>query len=225
MLGFPSGTIPASGAVTVTVDEMELNAGMSFAGVVAGVAGTLSSDGTVFTFTRASAGDEVGLAGTAEFTPDLGTQHAARTTILNIGKNDLPYALTAGRPTAQVVNERTDQAFDYLAPLRKRVLVLNHFQNTNTAAESAQRVRIQEVNAAIAARYGRLALDMAGYLASSQVWADTGITPTSEDLAQQALGNKPPSLSGDNLHMNTAGYTAVRDHLIAPRIAELGWYA
>lgn len=61
-------------------------------------------------------------------------------------------------------------------------------------------------------------------MCSAQIWTDTSVTPTSEDLAAQRLGTLPPSLSDDQgRHLSPAGYEAVGVHLVKPRLARLGW--
>lgn len=211
-------TIPASGAVTVTSSSFTPASYLkAYTGTWAGVHGTLSSTATAMTFTRTTAGETVTLTGEAPMIPELG--HAARdaVTLLWMGKNN------TGTPgSAAHVIGLTDQAHDWLAPLQKRCLVLGHFVDTNQPAASTQRTNVTAINAAHAGRYGDAFLDVSGYLTGSQVWTDTGITPTQTDLDQQALGNKPPSLSVDNLHLNGPGYEAVRD-LINDRMTTLGW--
>lgn len=74
------------------------------------------------------------------------------------------------------------------------------------------------------AKFGYLYCDTQDYLCSAQVWVDTGITPTEQDLAMQAAGYKATSLSGDTLHLNTAASKAITDHVIKPKLISLGWY-
>ncbi|HIF6303829.1 TPA: hypothetical protein ACX3LH_006257, partial [Klebsiella michiganensis] len=62
------------------------------------------------------------------------------------------------------------------------------------------------------------------YICSSQIWTDTGITPTTDDLAMQTVGYKPTSLSADSAHLNTTAHKAVVEHVIKPKLISLGWY-
>ncbi|WP_461634509.1 hypothetical protein [Glutamicibacter soli] len=218
-LTFPSNTIPASGTVTVTVSNVPLDADLKpFSGVVSDVAGTLTCDGSVFTFTRTAAGSAKASPAGSEFIPDVGMASRQHTTMLWSGKNSL-----SGAGNAPLVIEQTDKQFDFLTPMVKRCLVLGHFVDTGQAKGGTQWTNVNTVNAAHAARYGDLFLDVSAYLCSAQLWVDTGISPTPEDLQAQADGIKPPSISHDAGHMNAAGYTVV-SALIRQKLSSLGWY-
>lgn len=219
LLSVPTGLIPASGPVTVTASNVPTASSLkAFTGTLAGVPGTLACDGNRFTFTRTTAGSTVTVDKDAPFITD-GTFYRDAVSLLWMGKNNL----TNGAAPGHVIGI-TDDAFNWLAPAQKRALVLGHFVNTGATASDPSRAPITTVNAAHKRRYGRLFIDVSGYITGAQVWADTGITPTAEDLAEQAAGNKPPSLSSDAGHFNYAGALAVANHLIAPRLTELGWY-
>lgn len=214
-----SMAIPASGAVTVTSPTFGPWENLrAYTGTWAGVHGTLSSTSTTLTFTRTTAGDQVTIEGPTPIHPDLGLACRADVTLLWMGKNN-----TGNAGAADFVIRTTDAAHDWLAPLQKRCLVLGHFVDMNQPATSNQRTNVTEINAAHAARYGAAFLDVQAYLTGTQVWTDTGITPTQADLDQQAAGNKPPSLSTDNGHLNAAADTAVAN-LIRDRLTSLGWY-
>lgn len=218
-LVFPSDTIPASGSVTVTAQNMGPGATMrTFSGTVAGVRGTLSSTATALTFTRSAAGSAAVAIPGSQFVPDVGPAHRADVMVLEMGKNNLNGS--SGR--AALVNRMFDESVAWLSPQIKRVLVLGSFVNRNASA--AAKAQVLEVNAHRAARYGNLYIDVQGYVTGSQVWTDTGITPTSADLEQQARGEKPDSLSLDDAHLNPAGQAAVFA-LVPPRVAALNWYS
>jgi hypothetical protein len=220
LLSVAGGQIPASGSVVVTASNMVPDNSLKpFTGTWNGVAGTLSSTATVISFARTTAGTAVPVENGLPFLPDLGGEHRADFTILNIGKN----TLSNPDGTSADVIKRTHEAFAWLSPQVKRVVVLGQFVDWDTPAVSTIRTKILETNAALKLRYGPQFVDVLGYITSPQVWIDTGITPTAEDLAQQALGNKPPSLSIDKGHFNDAGYTAVAN-LIAAAVAALGYY-
>lgn len=217
-LAFPADTIPATGAVTVTSPNMPAGATMrTFTGSVAGVRGTLSSTASALTFTRTSSGSAVTVPAGAEFIPDIGPQHRADVVVFEMGKNNLTG--TAGR--ADLVNRMFDEAVAWLSPRIKRLLVPGSFVNRNATA--AAKAQVLEVNAHRAARYGQLYVDVQGYVTGEQVWRDTGLTPTAADLAQQARGEKPDSLSLDDAHLNTAGQNAVFA-LFESRLDTLRWY-
>lgn len=190
----------------------------TFSGTVAGVRGTLSSTATALTFTRSAAGSAAGAIPGSQFVPDVGPAHRADVMVLEMGKNNLNGS--SGR--AALVNRMFDESVAWLSPQIKRVLVLGSFVNRNASA--AAKAQVLEVNAHRAARYGNLYIDVQGYVTGSQVWTDTGITPTSADLEQQARGEKPDSLSLDDAHLNPAGQAAVFA-LVPPRVAALNWYS
>lgn len=218
-LTFPGNSIPASGAVVVTSSNMPPDFDLKpFAGIVSGVPGELTSSATEVTFTRLGTGAVTPSPAGSLFIPDVGDASRQHVTILWTGKNNL-----TGAGSVSLVTQQTDAAFDYTSPLIKRVLVLAHFVDTGQTAGSTQHNNVTAVNAAHKARYGDLFLDVAAYLASPQLWVDTGLTPTPTDLQQQADGIKPSSVSHDNAHLNDAGYTAV-SALIRNRLAFLGWY-
>lgn len=220
-LSFPENTVPASGTVAVAGGALDVNGSSlkTFAGTVltrsgATVAGTLGYSSGALRFTRTAAGTAEPIAPGTPFIPDLGTAARAGTVLLWMGKGN------AGE-VERVIYE-TSASYDYLAPLVKRCLVLGHFVNTGRTAGDTGRAKIQAINNAYSARYGPAYVDISAYLTGSQVWADTGITPTADDLAEQKLGNKPPSLSSDDQHLNDAADRAVTN-LIIRRMQTLAW--
>lgn len=233
LLAFSDNKLPASGGATVTSSNVTEHVNMaSYTGSVRAyddddkeviVFGTMSSTATTFTFTRTGSGGTYRVDPDTPFIPLLGMEFRNAAVIIGgAGKNDFS-PIVPGREI-QVI-ERTDAAFEFLAPLTKRCIIMGNFADTNTSEDSLEREQILATNAHQAARYGDLYIDIYGYLTGEQVWLDTGLTPTSDDLAAQAIGNKPPSLSSDNAHMNAAAYEAVAQFLIKPKMVELGWYA
>lgn len=213
------GEIPESGGVTVIGSNVLPSASLKpFTGWLNGVHGTVSSTGSVMTFTRTTSGGAVPSVGEFAFVPEIGPQHRGDVVFLWMSKNDV------GIYTALEIIERTDASFDWLSPYIKRCLVLGHFHNSDWAPDGALAQKVDAINAAHRDRYGDLFVDVQAYLMSEQVWGDTGITPTPEDLAQQALGQKPASLSADTSHMNEAMYLALNEKILQPLIRQLGWY-
>lgn len=220
VLTVAGGAIPASGPVAVTCVNTTLTDALKpYTGTLNGVYGTLAQTAGVLSFTRATDGAAVQATGEYAMTPDKGIDNRASVTLLWLGKNDLAFGVSA----ADVIG-RTDASFDWLAPMVKRCLVLGQFVNGDTPAVSAVRDKIYAVNEQQKARYGDLFIDVHALITSPNVWAETGITPTQEDLDYQAIGNKPPSLSRDPWHLNAAGNALVRKAVEA-RIKALNWYA
>lgn len=212
-LVFPSGTIPASGAVAVTAKNMRPTRSLkAFTGVVSGVAGTLSSTSDTLTFTRTTAGEAVASPAGAPFVPDLGTSYQRATSLLWLGKND------QGDPVDATV-ARVDASFNY-GPIARRALVLGHFLDRGTTA--AERARVTELNALHEARYGRLFMDFHRWVTSQDVWDALGIRPTPQDRDEQARGELPASAATDAAHMSPLAYRVTAER-IWDRMAELGW--
>lgn len=222
LLTVPSGVIPAAAGSALAVTCSNVAYADYFRatdGYLNGVKGTLRGTTTGFTFTRSTAGLAVQTAGEFAFIPVDGPDHRADVTFLNMGKNDINYGLGSSG-----VIERINRSYEWLSPLVKRVIVVGQFKNPGTAAGSAAAVSLTEIDDHCRKRYGRQFFDLGAYLTGSQVWSDTAITPTSADLAQQAIGNLPPSLSSDGVaHMNAAARGAVSKKIKA-LITQLGWY-
>lgn len=223
LVTFPDNTIPASGEVLVTVSNFpEQRVNFPFLpGRIGGVVGQLSG-GVIsgYKFTRTGTGAAVTVNPDTPFIADMGVAHRGDTTILNVGKNNLNNG-QAG--VAQRVIDYTAADIAYLSPLVKRFLVMGHFVNSGTPAASTYRDAIYEVNAAYAARYGPIYIDAQAFVTGPLIWAYTGINPTAEDLAEQAAGNKPPSLSLDGAHLNDVGSAALARFTIE-KLQSLGWY-
>lgn len=213
-------TIPASGSVDVVVQNIpDSVSAFSDTVTVQGVAGVLARvPGGVapYTFTRSSSGSSVAVSAGTPAIP--ATSYRDGIIILNIGKNNF----TPGGTSTQELVGWTIAAYEHATHLARQVLVVGHFHNTNTPASSDGRSRINAYNSAMRARFGTRFVDMAALVASDAIWAGTGLTPTPTDVAQQDLGNKPPSLSSDDGHLNAAGLLYVSNAIKAQIIA-LGW--
>ena len=219
LLTVAGGSIPSSGAVGVTASNMGSTQYLKpFSGVLNGVHGVLSWSGTETVFTRSDSGSAVTVPNGTPFIPDLAEPARKSVAILWAGKNNVTSPTGATRAI-----EQTDQAFDWFSPMVKRVLVLGHFVDNDVAPDSIRRTNVEQINAAHKARYGDLFVDVAAYLASAQLWIDTGITPTTNDLAQQADGLLPDSVASNPSHLNDAGYQAVAN-LVRTQLSSLGWY-
>ena len=134
-------------------------------------------------------------------------------TLIWTGKNDVPAATT----TAETLSNIAACVALVQTPY---YLVLGHFVNTNQG--SGQRTKVFEQNSALASVYGSRFVDVASYLASSQLWTDTGVTPTADDLVKQSETRLPVSVASDAGHMNHAGYQGV-GKLVGDHMVGLGW--
>lgn len=215
---FPNNMIPAgTEEISIVVPDIGWHAGQDYTGTINGVHGRLRYSGGP-KFSRTTAGAAVPVEPKTPFLPDAGAQNRASITFLWMGRNDL--SATDDRTESCIKN--TDRSFDWLAPLVKRVLVLGHFKGDLTP-DSPVWDRIERVNTAHRLRYGRLFVDVNAYLVSPQVWIDMSLTPTQQDLDQQAVGTTPASLRVDGLHLTNAAYQAVVTHCVRARMVELGW--
>ena len=222
LLTFPNNTVPAAGTVTVTSPNLSVSGSLkSYTGWVTTmdgikVHGTVSSTASALSFARTEAGSALSITPSSTFIPEIGPQHRGDTAFLWMGKNNITQS-------DRVIAD-TDASYEYFVPMVKRIIVLGHFMNTGQAATNNNtRDHLLKVNKAHADRYGHCYFEVNDYLTSAQLWTDTGITPTAIDLAEQAMCNKPPSVSSDAGHLNTAGYTAVSNRLKA-HMQSLGWY-
>ena len=218
-------TVPASGGVTVVpmnLDEPNTYSPATWTGTLAGIPGTVSKPVNVvtWTFTRTASGTATAVAAGTPFIPSPAAGYRGGIALLNTGQNTLTATLLPGWDVERVIS-MTESLADYFGGTNARVLYIGHFVDQGPPAVSTSRDRIKAFNTHFAAKGARF-FDLAAYVTSPDIWTDTGITPTQADLDEQALGNKPPSLSADAAHLNTAGYNAVnnriRDNLIA-----LGW--
>ncbi len=176
-----------------------------------------------WTFTRDAAGVVFTVAAGTPFIPDA-TAFRDAIMILNVGKNNGAGTTVGGVTTsvAQII-QWTHDAYEWATSTGKTVYVVGHFHDTGTPLDSARRVWFDTYNAEMAG-YGLRYGDFAGYVGSERIYADLGITPTTADEAEIAIGNKGPSISTDALHLTVAARTAVMENLFAPALTEtLNW--
>ncbi|MGM1326441.1 hypothetical protein ACS0TW_10545, partial [Klebsiella michiganensis] len=225
-LVFPGNVIPASGTVAVTCTQLPSNFCNNFlktySGVVGGVAGTLSWSSASLQFTRTTDGAAVSLSGGTDFIPTIPASYRDGVVLIWSYKNDMKYS-TQTEINMDVIFNNVVKSFAHASTLAKRVLVIGIF-NDSSYTNEIYKTRLAEMNSRMKAHFGDLYCDTQDYICSSQIWTDTGITPTSDDLAMQASGYKATSLSADSAHLNTTAHKAVVEHVIKPKLISLGWY-
>ena len=213
------GVINASGTTELSSSNVNPAAAMlPYTATIAGVEGLVTPEATRFVFTRTHPGDEVAIEADTPAIPVAGHARRSDMTILNLGKNMVGKRAGAG---AEIV-ELMDEAFAWLAPQKKRVLMIGHFANTGTPATGMYRDQINEVNNHLRSRYGRAFVDFEKFVTTSLVFDYLGTTPTQEDIAEQNLGNIPPGASNDGAHLHVAGRDAFARYLF-DFMADLGW--
>lgn len=207
------GTIPSSGSVNLNTGNSVLDgvdlylapATRPLLGWLGGVHGELVGTGDSFTsrgatFTRSHPGTAVTVSA-PEWVPD--TRTGAHLNIYNSSKNDL----NVGQTAAHLDRAKThlDEAVALWQSRGQDFLILTHFVNNGTPSSHGGRTQIEAYNNYVRSTYPDNLVDMGLLITQTEMWQWTGITPTSEDAAQQALGNMPPSIQGSGNHLNAAG--------------------
>jgi len=222
LLTVSGGIIPASGTVNVTASNMPLNSNMNaFSGTLAGIPGVFAwSTGSTGAFTRSSTGSAVAVTANTPFMPNY-SQYRANCIILESGKNDINTSRTAALILADTL-----AIANWFAPFIPRTVVMGHFANGSYTA--GQRQILSAVNAGINSNFGNRAIDQQAWLTSPGIWAQLsadGVTPTAEDLADQANGDVPRQLmTSARDHLTPASYGYRMKYLVKPKLIELGLY-
>lgn len=221
------GTIPASGAVAVTVDyptgafKSNVAGAMvnpQYVGMIAGVPGTLvaniQGNPRTWSFTRTTPGEAVAVAGQRYFLSTEGPLHARKEQVLWTGRN-----FSGDRVI-------TDTA-DMVAYLRHHVIdpsftVVSIITSQTEILGSAEYNAVMTRNATLKATYGDHYCEVRRPLIDSALaWA--GIAPTPGDLTDIANDTVPRSLQvGDGFHLNAKGQEFV-GKLIAEHRTRLGY--
>lgn len=217
LLAASGNTIPASGSVAMTASNMTVPGSFSATGTLLGISGTLSLSGGNFLFTRSGSGTATAMPTDTPFLPTLGAQYKASGTLVWAGKNDI-----TGGGDITTLAQSVDAMVAYLAP-RTRYLVLGHFGDNYMLPGNSNRIRMDTENTHLANVYGTLYVDIAGYLASAQLWTDTGLTPTATDLTDQSNGVLPTSIRYNTSHMNSVSYIVVSKY-VGDIMAAQGWF-
>lgn len=215
-INFVSNVIPATGAVAgATTENLRFDSRMrGVTGWVDGIKGVLLAGGrgTDVTFTRAAQGAPVQVPPDVEFIPEYGNIFRNALQIIWIGKNNL----TNTNPVLNDVDKlirNTNEMIDYNASLVKRVVVMTHFNNTDTPAISDIRNRVDRCNRLYKLHYKQNVFDVEPIILGNQIFIDLGITKTATDIEQIAIGNKPPSLSADAGHCLPVVYEYIANKL------------
>lgn len=199
------GVIPASGSVGVTI-TIQHQAGTNLTGTINGVPGRLTENGSNYTFTRSRAGAPVPAGGAAVFEADRGKYERNGLLLLNPGKNNV-----GSTSSLLTFDAELHAMWAYWSGPR---VMIGHYANATYTPGTAMRERLDDMNRKLRVLAGSQFFDVAGALAGADIWALTGITPTSADLAAQATQDLPPSLdSGDGIHLTNAAYNALNVQL------------
>lgn len=222
---FPSGSIPASGTVAVTVTEFmnwRLDRNWSMAGTINGVAGTLTRTATgtappTFTFTRTTPGSAIPFAGGHLFTSSQDTAYSQNVGVIWVGGNDFGYQ-PAGYSAPHVrIPPSVTYMVNHAGAFADRQLILSCETTHTMPSGSAAYAEVMATNDALQAAYPDQYFDLRAYMVHQLIY-DAGITPTADDLDAIAHDTLPRSImSGYNGTTSDDGHYAP---LAAPFIAQ-----
>lgn len=187
-----------------------------FEGYLNGRKGELKPSGDRLLFLAAEQVPVLPLNASVNFIPDT-VAFKSSPIIVWAGKNDIIQRL----PTQPII--ANTQAMCNWLNFKNYCLVIGMFSNSSWTKDRPEMTEMVNVNQAYQNLFGSNYIDVQRYLMSTQIWVDTGITPTQQDLIQQQNGIKPVSLSIDDFHLNQRANKAIAKR-IADKMVELGWY-
>lgn len=194
-------------------------------GWIEGVFGTFKKDainGYVFERDTAAPSDTQLTTDTVEFIPHKGYEYRNGVQVIWIGKNNL----MGNYPSDDCVGsllKNTNDMINFTGGQIKRTIVMTHFVNKFEPIDSDKRARINLCNHLYKLYYKQNCFDVEPLLLGTQIFTDLGITRTIEDAEQQALGNVPPSLHRDTVHLATSVNTYIMNKLKL-FIQSKGWF-
>ncbi|CAH0231635.1 hypothetical protein SRABI26_02664 [Arthrobacter sp. Bi26] len=226
MVTVSGGSIPASGAVTVTTSQLiawRLDRSWSCAVSIAGVDGTLTrTSATDLTFIRTASGSAVAAAGKVQVISTPGETYKSNVSVVFAGRNDIGYSSPAGSEANRVV-EATAAMVDRLAAANPRCLLVGTTTTTGELSGSAGYNTVTAINAALKKLYPENFYDLRNYLVAQCIY-DQGITPTADDLVKIGADTLPPSImvAGDSTHYS-AGTAAKVAAKVYEQLNSKGW--
>lgn len=225
-LTFPADTIPSgTGRVWGPAAPLITRSSLSYEGRVegTGVTGRLGWDRSrrIPSFERLDDGGQVRVAEGARFFPTLSPSHRADVALfLGGGKN----SVTVAGVSAENIVAGWREQHAWLVPKNPWFLRQGFFPNTASDPRGSVRANIDAVNDWGRSTLGARFLDIAGWLRSPAVWERVGVRPTRADLAEQRVGNLPPSLADrGGIHLSDAAASAWVHTVVEPRLLALGW--
>ncbi|MGV6871354.1 hypothetical protein ACUSIJ_01495 [Pseudochelatococcus sp. B33] len=212
-----TGQIPASGAVEVTTPDLWHPNVPGIPGTLAGVVGVLSQAGAgkPLLFRRSADGNAVPLPDGSPFT-SRHLRYRDSVFILEIGKNDV----SAGRAAPDILRDilKIDSWF---SPYKSQAIIMGLFPDGGYS--DARRRTVNDINAGLKAAFGIRFVDQLEWLLSDRLWIDIGVTPTQQDLDEQANGYVPRSLMDKaRAHLTAEMYEQRAIHLVRPKLAVMG---
>lgn len=218
--GNPEITIPSgviiSGIKNIVLTSWFVDPGMFswVASLSNGVKGAVSydSEGKNYLFTPSNINVDVDVGDESFSVIPESFCYQSGIVLINAGKNNLTNANDEINGAKYVFDE-TILMTDQVNNAGGKFIVMGNFINTGQSGfASAQ--RILDLNKMLKNKYGLFYFDVQEYLTGNEVWADTGLTPTYEDLDQQGKGELCVSLARNAGHMNSVASSAVCSKLI-----------
>ena len=213
-------TIPASGAVAVTTRSIELitaqNTGSSWAGKLAGIAGTYTSDAsTHWTFTRTTAGAALVIDPETPFLINISDQRMFGTVVFWYGRNNV------GSPTFDTdVKKAIADSIARLQTQDRRFIVVSVLNWYSETTGSAGWTQVEAMNADLKALYPNNFVDVLNLLRRSG-------NGSADDIADAASGIIPRSLrnSPTDGHLNNTTGNPIVATRVFQFLNEKGWTA
>lgn len=206
MISVTNNVIPASGSVTITARDGNLDTG-TYEGSLCGIPGTMVvTSGNAMTFTRTTAGTARACPpGTPFYTrPDFrGLQ-----VVSWMGRNG---GIDTSAMRDQTIAE-TRLALSWAGHNSARSLVLSVVPFTTDG--SATLANILTLNDMLRQAFPAQFVDVAARMRSVTALAEEGITATTQDQTDIDAGYTPSSFRSDAGHFNTTGYRHVRRILV-----------
>lgn len=219
------GVIPASGSVDLSPPtddgplENFIEGAASINGSLAGVAGTLSWDGSKVSFTRSTSGSPLGVGAPAPFivadvttgggSPGVAVPKVAEMIqMFWMGRNDID----RGDYDLGLIVRRAKAMAEFLRPRIKRFIVMPVFNASSEGAGSAGYRRVLEINAHLRAAFPEQFAQINGVDARTYM-VGLGASGDAADQAAYVADKLPPSLLRDGLHLNADGRAALADFL------------
>ena len=137
------------------------------------------------------------------FDVDFGFSELAKNSIsiICVGKNNI----VGAKYSAEQVAKYIDLMTQYLSMHgNNNFIVCGNFVDRGSSLTSKK--TILKLNTILKSKYQDKYFDMQDYLMSEDIWEDLSIYPTTTDLAMQAKGELPSSLSRDQKHLTNEVY-------------------
>ncbi|MFT0861761.1 hypothetical protein [Ancylobacter sp. G4_0304] len=223
----PAGAIPGSGTTSIALDRGWAYSTMptAWAGILRLAAGdvpvTLSGtdDAYLIQLTTPGASPVTTGPGWHDFIPLAYTENRADVGFLNAGKNNINDLY----PLEECLRGNIELA-EWHSPMFPRLLCLGHCPRQSDVPGGAGRVLMLQVRDAEMAYFGDRYIDLYTYVMGEQIWTDTGLTKTADDIADIAAGKIARQFCQDDLHLTGTARTAIVNHPIRDKILSLGWY-